>query len=258
MGGNTLNTYRNLFVALVVLTAGPASYAQVSIPGLFNTGVDNSGANLPFGTVDPHWVISNAPSFFGPAAFANNPRPNGWVANTTQSQWVGPTSNGTSNVFGGTYVYDLSFDLTGLDETTAVIQGLWASDDGSTIHLNGVNTGFTQSATGGPFGAFDSFTINSGFVPGINTLRIRVNNNSGGGFGVPNGTPNGLHVTQLSGQAQLQIIPEPSTLSLLSLAGLVTLTARRARARLPLPSAHCVLPTTWSPPHLDSTHTSAR
>ena len=210
-------------VAIFVFVPLSVFGGTLAIPGLFNTGVDDGGVNLPLGSNDPHWVLSSAPGF-GPVAYVQNPRPVSWIANTPVSQWIGPAPGGNTNYTAGIYVYDLAFDLTGLNETTAVVQGSWASDDGSQIFLNGVNTGISHAATGGPFGALDNFTLNSGFVPGINTLSFRVTNNSGSSFPFPMGTPTGLHVTQLSGQAQM--IPEPTNL-LLGALGIVVVSLRR-------------------------------
>jgi len=65
-----------------------------TIPGLFNTGVDASGALLSGGAVDPHWTIiqsadSSAP---GPAAYvvrSGYPIPP-WLDNGPDSRWIAP------------------------------------------------------------------------------------------------------------------------------------------------------------------------
>ncbi|MCG8450346.1 MAG: hypothetical protein MI725_12315 [Pirellulales bacterium] len=210
--------------ALVVFAPGFAWGAPVAIPGLFTTGVNNSGANLPFGTADPHWILSGPLS--GPNAFVQSPRPTSWIANTTQSQWIGPNANGMSTHFSGTYVYRLFFDLTGFDETTAVIQGSWASDNGSQIVLNGVSTGNNHSGGSGAFSAFDTFTISSGFVPGLNNISIHVTNLDSGGFPITMRTQTGLQVAQLSGLAE-RVIPEPASCILFIGSGIGLLAMRR-------------------------------
>lgn len=212
------NTFVHL-AALLVLAFGFASHTlAVPIPySIFNTGVDNSNAPLPFGSVDPHWVLSAAP-VGGPNALVQNPRPGSWVANTSDSQWIGRTANGSQNVPPGLYVFDQAFDLTGFDETTATLTGDWASDNSSQIFLNGVNTGISHVGGGSAFLAFDTFTLNTGFVPGINTLSMRVLNFGG---------PGGLHVDALRGLAEP--IPEPVSLVLVVTAVGLACAIRRRR-----------------------------
>ncbi len=93
------------------------------------------------------------------------------------------------------YVYRrLTFDLTGLDPTTASISGTGSADDSAIIRLNGNATGQTFPA----FNVLSTFSITSGFIAGVNTLDFVVSN---GGAG-PN--PTGLLVNSLSGTARLQ------------------------------------------------------
>ena len=182
------------------------------IPGLYGTGVDNSNALLPIPSVDPHYtLVAGADTRFTyplstivylPSSYQTL----GWVANTPNSQWIGLQSR-VGGYTEGLYKYDITFDLTGLNPATAVIAGQWAADNGGTIFLNGVDTGITDPI---PFGfrAFHPFTINSGFLPGLNTLEFQVTNvfDDPQGFG-----PTGLQV-QLSGTANP--VPEPASLLL--------------------------------------------
>ena len=64
---------------------------------------------------------------------------------------------------------------------TASISGYWAVDDvGIDILLNGVSTGLTTPAG---FFALNPFTLNSGFVSGVNTLDfVAVDSYLLGGF----------------------------------------------------------------------------
>ncbi len=112
-----------------------------------------------------------------------------WVAPPSGSMWIG-LDQGPAAVPAGTYVYALTFDLSGFDPATAMLTGQWATDNDAMIVLNGVDTGITTSVSA--FGSLQSFTISSGFVPGTNTVEFRVNNNSG---------PSGLLVAGLSGTA---------------------------------------------------------
>lgn len=207
-----------------------AGERAIIISDLYNTGVGvlrngNDRTPLEDGAVDSHYTLISAPAgaTLGAAkvivddGFPISGGPGGgspWLENTGTSKWIGH-SNGDNNSNGpaGTYVYRTTFDLTGLDHTLALVEGLWATDDpGLDILINGVSTG---NASAG-FGGFTAFSISSGFVAGLNTLDFVVSN--GGG-------PTGLHV-QVSGV----ILPEPATLTLLALGALPLLRRRRTHA----------------------------
>jgi len=210
---------RNVVVALLlaigVSIAGPALLQAAPIV-LFNTGVDGLGLLLADGAVDLHYqlIVSADSAYPGPNAMVANsaayPIVAGpWVANGPNSKWIGPRTDVGSGNTAGAYIYRTTFDLTGLLASTAVINGLWTTDnDGVDILLNGASLGFTTGFTA--FTALNNaFTINSGFVPGPNTLDFVVNN--GGG-------PTGLRV-ELSGTADASesAVPEPATTGLIGL-----------------------------------------
>src|SRR5437016_3623537 len=84
-----------------------------------------------------------------------------------------PLPNAAANLNPGVYQYRTTFDLTGLDPTTAVLNGQWAADNLGLIQLNGVTV--PNSASQG-YRSFTIFSITSGFVQGINTLDFIVTN----------------------------------------------------------------------------------
>lgn len=192
------------------------------ISGLYDTGVDDFGNALADGASDTHYVLSTnadgastVPIVQQGNAFPIVPGP--WIDNTATSKWIGPRFN-TQSAAGGVYHYDLSFDLTGLNPSTASISGTWTSDNGADtaglgIYLNGVATGNQQD---GNFGTLFAFDINSGFVAGLNTLSFRLNN---GGTGYT-----GLRVQGISGTAA---VPEPSAISLVGIGALLLCLRRR-------------------------------
>jgi hypothetical protein len=150
-----------------------------------------------------------------------------WLSNGPTSQWIGPqTSISTAECASGEYDYRITFDLTGYDAATAVINGGWITDNaGLKILINGVDTGYTHSST--QFTTASTFTITSGFVSDVNTLDFIVNNDSGNSI-----NPTGLRVT-MSGSVSASATPEPSTLALLAsaLLGLAAFYLRRRWAK---------------------------
>lgn len=120
-----------------------------------------------------------------------------------------------------TTVYRLSFDLSGLDHTTAAISGSWGADNLGTIFLNGINTGITN----GQFSFLTAFNIAGGFQAGINTLDFQVQD-----FG----PPTALRVDNLQGSADLAGVggvPEPATWAMMLAGFLAAGSAIRARRR---------------------------
>ena len=124
----------------------------------------------------------------------------------------------------GIYTYDLVIDLTGLDPATAKIVGTFGTDNDGSISLNGnapvAVTGFAD------FVAPTAFVIKSGFVAGLNTIHLQVNNG---------GDPTAFFVSFISATAngvpvQVPALSGPALAALvLLLAGMGALLARRAR-----------------------------
>ncbi len=171
-------SHARLLVCLPVIVALNSEAA--TIPGLFNTGVSDANVPLASGSVDPHWRMfqSADPAFPGPNAIVLNdagfPIPP-WLANGPGSKWLAPQASQTVGNQPGDYTYRITFNLAGLEPSTAVITGRWSSDNtGPAVLLNGVSTGGTSDGNFGALG--NTFTINSGFVDGANTLDFVVNN----------------------------------------------------------------------------------
>jgi FlgD Ig-like domain len=195
-----------LLAAIIALGVGPAH--AVPVPGLFNTGVDDSGALLGAGVTDPHYqlIVSADPNYPGPAAVVANPIAAGyWLANSATSQWIAPAmaqgypSGGTPHP-GGIYTYRLSFDLTGFDLATVQVSWGCAMDNNGTIKLNGVLLG---TGVGG-YNPLTAYSITSGFVAGLNHLDFQANNFAAGGV-----NPTGVRVQGLSGSGTMSTSPVP-------------------------------------------------
>jgi hypothetical protein len=229
--------------ALIVLSTDGARAASIT---LYNTGVNNSNVLLPEGTSpDPHYSVTpNSPSYVRVSPLPGAPTP--WIPHNPGdlSRWISPTNVDESPLVGSWFVYTTTFDLTGLDPATALIQGRWAADNAAYISINGVATGtltnFTQNASGNaiPFryssdGKFSfekwaPFSIGSNFQSGINTLEFHVFN--GWPLDVNPVGPTGLRV-EMTGTADVSDVPEPATASLIviSLAGIAGYKVRRRK-----------------------------
>jgi len=196
-------------LAFALLLAVPAFCDN--IPGIpYSTGVLDDGTLAPQGTVDLHYVDVTSgtpqPVYIESRGFN--------YYGTAQPDGPAASGNGT-----GSFIYQTTFTLTGYDPSTVTLAGFWASDDGSSqMTLNG-NTLSVSNV--GCCGTVD-FTIDSGFVNGLNTLDFYWSNYSdpgdlGVGFTSFTGTP-------LPADAAA---PEPATLALFGVSGVGLLLASR-------------------------------
>jgi hypothetical protein len=198
----------------------PVSQNQPLSIALYNTAATQQnnadGSNtkpLLFGAsgegADPYWVVEPPvaagadPAAFQPTYYSFSPtRLNSdFLPLTPQadSAFIGPTRTGTDVLPAGQYVFATAFDLTGMEPKTAHIVGAFLADPQiADIRLNGASLGI-----GSRPGALLPLNLSSGFVPGINTLEIVVNNAAAG--------PVGLRVDGLFGTGE-RIAPGPITL----------------------------------------------
>jgi hypothetical protein len=211
--------------------------AALSLPGLVsaavitvhNTGVDSSDVLVAPGAQAAFWTLSAEPAG---ATEAIGSLPfryfNGsYFADTATAAWVSPQASGNAGQ-AGIYTYDLVINLNGLDPATAVITGNFGTDNDGSVSLNGNAPVATTGV--GAFGAPTPFTMNGGFVAGLNTIHLHVNNA---------GDPTAFFVSFTSATANANAVQVPvpalawpalAGLALL-LAGLGSLLVRRARSR---------------------------
>lgn len=211
-----------LIVAVMILSIfGAVQVSHAAAITLYNTGVDGSSALLAGGSEDPHYTLSTASAILT-AYVVNEGWPivsGAWMLNGPNSKWISPFATAGANAAAEYYVYKTTFDLTGLDPSTAQISGNWSTDnEGIDIFINSVSTG-NSIAYGSPgnysFMNFTPLTINSGFVAGLNILEFIIYNHPYQGA-----NPSGFRA-ELSGTAAP--VPEPGTMMLLGsgLAGLI-------------------------------------
>jgi hypothetical protein len=212
---------KNLINNRLFLAATVSSIVALGLVGEAQAAsftVYNTGAGVSPGAVDPYWQIVSAPPGVSTGAgsaieLTSIPSP-AWVANDSTSQWIGSAQSGFfANGPQGFYTYETKFDLTGLDPSTAVLKFFLAQDDTAIdVALNGMSivSGSPSYLENLSFRRFPPtpFTINSEFVPGINTLRITLFN--GGG-------PTGIRVNFSEATAAATAVPEPSAVAGLSL-----------------------------------------
>ncbi len=185
---------------------------------LENTGVNSDGTLATPGSTDqnfsspdgPIYVISTYPVWADPGGVAS---------------YVAPDPIDGSNYDGGYYTldYDISFDLTGFDPSTVLIEGSWSTDNsGNDILVNGQSTGNTSPG----FNGFTDFTLSGSsglFTAGINTLDFNWSNDGG---------PGGMAVEFSSATASPT--PEPASMALIGTGlmafGLIGRVRRRAKS----------------------------
>ena len=192
-------TARGAAIGLCALLMSTAAWAD-PIPGLYNTGLDAQGNRISGnGVPDAHYRVTGQPSVEGhPAYTYYNPA----YYPTEDSQWIGengaggytaPFENGVARSY-----YTLTFDLTGLNPSTARITGSWGVDNYGTAYINGKP--FSTNTTG--FSGPTEFSITSGFKPGINVITFMVEDY---------GPPAAFVVSGISGTADRAAPPVWST-----------------------------------------------
>jgi hypothetical protein len=212
-----MNVYRQLRILGAVAATSLAIGAQAApISTLFGTGLDGSGNALVGGASDSDWIVVET----GQAARVRTQLPGTYFANNSLSQWIWQNADGSPINVDRTF--RTTFDLTGFDNTTAVINGMWGVDNiGLDILINGTSLGISlPGVVVSNFSQLHAFTINSGFIAGMNTLDFKVRD--AGGVSA--------FRAQLSGEARLQAVPTPATLALVSLALALMVLRPRSRA----------------------------
>lgn len=199
-----------------------ASACALPIP-VFNTGVDGFGVSLPGGSVDPHWdVVTPAgdASVVDSTSYAGTGGiPGTWLPNSSVSKWIWQDASGLPTSV--TRWFETTFDMTGLDLSTAAIAGRWAADNlGLNIFINGIDI-VPPNPTSPGFTSWTGFSIsNADLLPGLNTVRFEVQDL---------GVISGFRAEFTTATAEASSVPDTgSTLLLAGLSFGVIIRARRA------------------------------
>src|SRR5262249_22970550 len=104
----------------------PLALTSVAI-AISGTGITGTGGLAADGAMDDHYkLLSSAdPTAPGPRVFVATIPP--WIGNGPNSKWIAPLSDAAAALNPGVYKYRTTFDLTGLDPTTAELHGQWAA-----------------------------------------------------------------------------------------------------------------------------------
>jgi len=172
-----------------------ATSDAITITGLFRTGVDDLGAQLALGAVDPHYKVSSTDVRCASTAAIATARPQlapptAWIANISPATWISCQLNGAGNNTTD-YTYTTSFTVPdGMPPSTVTISGSWACDDYCSIFVNGHDTGVVSQNPNfnpnppqpGIVPAPTPFVVLAGstfFQAGINTIDFVVHNVTG-------------------------------------------------------------------------------
>lgn len=175
----------------------PQEKKKLPIPGLFNTGVDNSKQPLDDGETDPHYLLSISAdvNFPGPdtrVVYSAGFPMGAWITNDNYSKWIAPRADAGEFNSQGMYIYTLYFSLTGFKPETAEIKGFWMTDNnGADILINNYSTGNMTFYNSFAFG-MTPFEIKQGFKEGMNSISFAVYNGE---------APTGLRVV-ITGEAE--------------------------------------------------------
>jgi hypothetical protein len=141
---------------------------------LFDTGV-----NLKEGQPDLHWQAaarSDDVHFRPRPAIVSSSTNWAWLCNQPdRSQWISFAAD-TKLPGKPVYTFRTTFDLSGMRPATAVLHGRFVVDNHlQAIRINGRNVPVPKHGRE-EFGFFHPFTIDRGFVDGVNVLEMDVEN----------------------------------------------------------------------------------
>lgn len=222
---------RLLAACVAIMLMSPLASAEVlnqADIGLYNTGVDASGVPLADDAVDPHWTLSGTGVAEGSGPDAIVAREAGgfpigpWLLDDADpgSAWITPgTDTNGPGATDGTAIYEFSISFSTPTDGALTIMGFQSADNTVVgVNVDGIDGTFAPVG----FNIAGDFAVTADVTGTEHILTFLVVN--GAGEANPDG-PIGLRVHVAS--VDFTAIPEPMTLSLLGLGGLVLLRKRR-------------------------------
>jgi hypothetical protein len=212
-----MRTKYGLFVALALALGTMAAMADTI--ATLDTGVDNSGASLPNGATDNHWLIT-PPGAAGQVSTDVNYQAGLKTSGVNWNNAVGIIPTGVPLPI--SYTYSINFTINTLMYSSFSLSATaWADDSITAVSLS--NSGGANLLTPSLVNGATLFSTSeqSLFADGLNTLTLTVKNVVG---------PTGLLLT---GAVTATAVPEASEWAMLiGAAGLGLLTYRKQLAAL--------------------------
>ncbi len=206
------NEVKALTFLALLLVACPVAEAM-PIVGLYSTGINAAGG------VDQSWSLTGGTAYV--TQEGQFPVPTDWPANDLASRWISPQSSYVgggggllSDPLNASFTYTLSFDLTGFNPESAWFSYKLAADDTiSAVMLNGIPIAGVTLPSNGPFEFGPVYTVDAGFLAGVNSISVTVQNSN-----VGYGNPSGFRAEIIGSNVDPEPIPEPATYALVGLA----------------------------------------
>lgn len=185
-------------IASSLFIVAPVFGSNVPLP--YSTGETMIGNVYAAGSIDSSYkALDGSPIY----VIATNP---GWATPNNSSAWVTVDQTNGSTVNSGSYTedYTVSFTIPSTVNPDSVkITGLFAVDNSlDDIYVNNFSTGISSTDA---WESLQGFTLDEGFVAGVNTIDFQFTNTSGAG---------GILVEFKSASA---IAPEPASCGLIGL-----------------------------------------
>ena len=174
----TLSAKRRRHLALEALE-DRVVLTQLSI-GLFDTGVDATGAILSGGAADPHYTLPiTQEGTPGMNALVASPLSSGWAPNGSSSAWIAPSADqgGSSTSPTGTVSLPNHLQRQRPGGGGKLTGNLGGDDNITDVFINGVSTGYSRANA---FASFAPISLTGNLVAGVNTLDFVVANTGTG------------------------------------------------------------------------------